>query len=168
MTEDPPADNPPRICGWASQANLRREFPEAGRADFRVPAVQIKQAGGYVISDFRYRSHAVRDGKPALEGLPSTFGSDEDVKTLVVGMYDEVSRVAADLSYSVFPKHDAIVRSVKITNEGGEEIVVERLSTSFDLPYDDYEFLGLEGDWGRERTRTRRKVHPGVQGYVTP
>lgn len=131
-----------------------------------MPAVQIKQAGGYAISDFRYRSHSVQDGKPALEGLPSTFGQNEDVKTLVVSMYDEVSAVAADLYYSVFPKHDAIVRSVKVTNEGSDEIVLERLSTSVDLPYDDYEFLGLEGDWGRERTRTRRKVHPGVQGYV--
>ena len=104
------------------------------------------------------------DGKPALEGQPATFGSDEDVKTLVIRMYDEVSDVAADLSYSVFPKHDAIARSVKITNEGSEKIVLERLSTSFDLPHDEYEFLGLHGDWSRERTRLRRKVDFGVQG----
>ena len=166
VTENPPAEPCANRGGWASQAHLRREFPEAGRVDFRVPAVQIKQAGGYVISDFRYLSHSVQDGKPTLKELPSTFGSDSDVKTLIVRMYDEVSRVGADLSYSVFPKHDAVVRSVKITNEGNEEIIIERLSTSFDLPYDDYEFLGLEGDWGRERSRTRRKVHPGVQGYI--
>ena len=164
VTEDPPAEPTPNSGGWASQAHLRREFPEAGRADFRVPAVQIKQADGYVISDFRYRSHSVRDGKPALEGLPSTFGSDDNVKTLNVRMYDEVSCVTADLSYSVFPKHDAIARSVKITNDGERDIVIERLSTSFDLPYDEYEFLGLHGDWSRERLRIRRKVDPGVQG----
>ena len=151
--------------GWASsQGHLRREFPEAGRSDFRIPAVQIKQAGGYVISDFRYQSCTILDGKPELEGLPSTFGSDEDVKTLVIRMYDSVSEVAADLSYSIFPKHDAIVRSAKITNEGSADVVIERLSTSFDLPYDKYEFLAQHGDWGRERTRLRRRVDPGVQG----
>ena len=166
MTENPVGDAPTNRGGWASQAHLRREFPDAGRADFRVPAVQIKQTGGFVISDFRYKSHDVHNGKPALKGLPATFGKEEDVKTLVVHMYDEVSKVAAELSYSVFPKHDAIVRSAKVTNEGSGEIVLERLSTSFDFPHDDYEFLGLHGDWSRERARLRRRVDPGLQGYV--
>jgi alpha-galactosidase len=75
--------------------------------------------------------------------------------------------VAADLYYSVFPKHDAIVRSVKITNDGSEQIVVMRLaSLSIDLPSTDYDIIGLHGEWTRERSRNRRKVQPGIQGYA--
>lgn len=166
VSETPPAHIGLNSGGWSTAAHLRREFPDAGRGDFRVPAVQIMQAGGHALCDFRYRSHEVRDGKPGLEGLPATFGGAVDVKTLVVSMYDEVSKVAADLSYSVFPKHDAIARSVKITNEGSEKIVIDRLSTSVDLPYDEYDMLALHGEWSRERTRVRRKVAPGVQGYA--
>ena len=166
VTETPPAHIAFNSGGWSTSAHLRREFPDAGRGDFRVPAVQITQAQGHALCEFRYRSHEVLDGKPGLEGLPATFGGEGDVKTLVVKMYDEVSKVAADLSYSVFPKLDAIARSVRITNEGSEGIVIDRLSTSVDLPYDEYDMLVLHGEWSRERTRVRRKVAPGVQGYV--
>ena len=166
VTETPPAHIASNGGGWSTSEHLRREFPDAGRGDFRVPAVQITQAGGHALCDFRYKSHEVLDGKPGLEGLPATFGAEDEVKTLVVRMYDEVSMVAADLLYSVFPKYDAIARSVKITNEGSEKIVIDRLSTSVDLPYDEYDMLALHGEWSRERTRVRRKVAPGVQGYV--
>ncbi|KAJ4172226.1 Alpha-glucosidase 2 [Fusarium falciforme] len=131
----------------------------------RAPAVQIKQAKGYTVSDFRYKSHSVVNGKPALDGLPCTFGQDDEVSTLVIRLWDSYSSVAADLSYSIFPKHDAIVRSVKITNQSDEEVTIEKLaSISVDLPHREYEMLQLKGEWSRECTRIRRKVDYGSQG----
>ncbi|KAK8922972.1 Alpha-galactosidase 2 [Metarhizium anisopliae] len=145
---------------------VRRELPDLGRGDFRTPAVQIRQSEGHTVSDFRYQGHAVLEGKPALNGLPSTFGKDDDVSTLVVHMYDNYSSVAADLSYSVFPKYDAIVRSVNITNRGKGNITIERLASfSVDLPWGDYDMLGLKGDWAREGMRVRRRVDFGIQGF---
>ncbi len=144
---------------------MRRELPDLGRGDFRSPAIQIRQSAGYTVSDFRYKSHDVVTGKPPLRGLPATFGADRDVSTLVVHLYDNYSSVAADLSYSIFPKYDAIVRSVNITNMGKGNITVQKLaSLSVDLPYGDYDMLELKGDWAREGRRVRRSVGFGTQG----
>ncbi|OBT78236.1 hypothetical protein VF21_03019 [Pseudogymnoascus sp. 05NY08] len=157
----------PRINGWVELAGrVRREYPDLGRGDFRVPAVRIRQSAGYTVSDLRYKSHHVIQGKPGLPGLPATFGDAEDVSTLVVQMYDNYSSIAVDLSYSIFPKYDAIVRSVNITNQGEHNITVEKLaSLSADLPYDDLEMIELRGDWAREAAKVRRKVEYGTQGF---
>ena len=144
---------------------MRREYPDLGRGDFRIPAFQIRQSEGYTVSDFQYKSHDVIQGKPALPGLPATFGSEGEVTTLVVHLYDNYSSVAADLSYSIFPEHDAIVRSVNITNEGPDDITLEKISSlSVDLPYEDLDMIELRGDWAREAQRVRRKVEYGTQG----
>jgi len=82
-----------------------------------------------------------------------------------VHLYDNYSSVAADLSYSIFPKYDAIVRSVNITNMGKGNITVQKLaSLSVDLPYGDYDMLERKGDWAREGRRVRRSVGFGTQG----
>lgn len=127
--------------------------------------MHIKQSAGYTVSEFQYKSHSLVKGKPALHGLPSTFGDADDVSTLVVHMYDNYSSVAADLTYSIFPKYDAIVRSVNITNNGKGNITIEKLaSLSVDLPYEEFDMLELRGDWAREGKRLRRKVDYGLQG----
>lgn len=154
--------------GWVGGASgrVRREFPDQGRGDFRIPAVRIHQSAGYTVSDFQYKSHKIIPGKPALAGLPATTGTEEDVSTLVIHLYDKYSDVAADLSYSIFPKYDAIVRSVNITNHGKANISVESLSSlSVDLPFEDLDMISLRGEWAREAHRERRKVEYGVQGF---
>lgn len=158
----------PKVDGWVGlQGRSRREFPDQGRGDFRMPAVRIRQSAGYTVSDLQYQSHTVVQGKPGLPGLPATFGSEQDVTTLVVHLYDNYSSVAADLMYSVFPKNDAIVRSVNVTNEGKGDITIESLaSMSVDFPFEDFDMIGLRGDWAREAHRQRRKVEYGLQGYV--
>ncbi|KHN97288.1 alpha-galactosidase [Metarhizium album ARSEF 1941] len=155
------------VQGWVNTiGRVRRELPDLGRGDFRIPAVQIRQSEGYTVSEFQYQGHKVVDGKPALNGLPSTFGQDEEVSTLVVHLYDKYSSVSADLIYSIFPKHDAIVRSVNVTNGGSGNITIERLASfSVDLPWGDYDMLQLGGDWAREGMRVRRKVDFGTQGF---
>lgn len=143
----------------------RREFPDIGTGDSRIPALQIVQSPGYTVSDFKYIGHDVMEGKPPLEGLASTFGESGDVMTLVVHMYDNYSSVAADLSYSIFPKYDAIVRSVNMTNKGNASIQLEKLASfSVDLPHDDLDMIHITGDWGREGMKSRRNVGFGTQG----
>ncbi|KAJ5265516.1 hypothetical protein N7524_006534 [Penicillium chrysogenum] len=155
------------VNGWVSDiGRVRREFPDQGRGDYRVPAISIRQSEGYTVSEFRYKSHKIIPGKPALPGLPATMGTEEDVSTLVISMYDKYSDVAADLSYSIFPKHDAIVRSVNVTNHGTGNITIESLaSLSVDLPYEDLDMINLRGDWAREAQRERRSVAYGLQSF---
>lgn len=156
----------PKINGWVGkEGRMRREFPDQGRGDFRSPAVRIRQSEGYTVSDFQYKSYSIIDGKPGLPGLPSTFGGDQDVTTLVVHLFDNYSSIAADLSYSVFPKYDAVVRSVNITNRGDANITVEGLSSiSVDLPFEELDMISLRGDWARENKRERKAVAYGLQG----
>ncbi|EXK49855.1 alpha-galactosidase 2 [Fusarium oxysporum f. sp. melonis 26406] len=166
ITENPIAQIMSNGGGWSTQAHLRREFPDLGRGDFRTPAVHIKHAKGFTVCNFKYKSHTVVKGKPAIEKLPSTFGSDDDVSTLIIHLYDEYSSVGADLSYSIFPSFDAIVRNVKIINKSDDVITVEKLSSfSVDFPHENYEMLQLQGEWTRECNRTRRKVEYGLQGF---
>lgn len=155
----------PAVNGWVGlPGRVRREFPDLGRGDFRTPAVRIRQTAGYTVSELQYLSHEVVPGKPSLPGLPALFGSEQDVNTLVVRMYDNYSAIAVDLSYSVFSAYDAVVRSVNITNLGVGNITVEKLASfSIDLPYEDLEMIELRGDWARENMRTRRRVEYGTQ-----
>ncbi|KAG5984050.1 Alpha-glucosidase 2 [Claviceps digitariae] len=155
------------IQGWVGMmGRVRRELPDLGRGDFRIPAVQIRQSQGHTIIQFEYQSHEVMEGKPELPGLPSTFGYHDDVSTLVVRLYDKYSSVAAALTYSIFPKYDAIVRSVNITNMGGVNITLEKVASfSVDLPFGDYDMLQLGGEWAREGMRVRREVGFGTQGF---
>jgi alpha-galactosidase len=152
--------------GWSDDlTNVRREFPDIGRSDFRLPAIHILHAGGDTVSEFSYQTHEVVAGKPSLQGLPATYGNDSDVSTLLVHLYDNYSDVAAVLSYSVFPRYNAIARSFQISNNGSSNISIERgASFSTDLPNLDLDLIELQGDWAHERNRVRRKVQYGETG----
>lgn len=127
--------------------------------------MQIRQSTGTTVNDLKYQSHAVVEGKPTLTGLPSTFGTADEVSTLIIHMYDNYSSVAVDLSYSIFPEYDAIARSVNITNCGNHNITIEKLaSLSVDLPFEELDMISLRGDWAREATRARRSIEYGTQG----
>ncbi|KAJ5233904.1 uncharacterized protein N7469_005670 [Penicillium citrinum] len=164
---DIPTEVTGAVNGWVNTiGRVRREFPDQGRGDFRQPAIRIRQSEGYTVSDLRYQSYTVKQGKPSLPSLPATFGSEDEVSTLIVHLYDNYSSVAADLSYSIFPKHNAIVRSANITNHGKGNITIESLaSMSVDFPYEDLDMISLRGDWAREAHRERRKVEYGTQGF---
>ncbi|KAL4914760.1 Melibiase-domain-containing protein [Aspergillus aurantiobrunneus] len=162
-----PQDPEPVVDGWTGMPDrVRREFPDQGRGDFRIPAFRIRQTEGHTVSAFQYKSHQVRSGKPGLPGLPATFGGAGQAETLIVHMYDKYSSVGAALTYTIFPEYNAIVRSASITNEKRADITVESLaSMSVDFPFEELEMVGLRGDWAREAHRQRRKVDYGVQSF---
>ena len=165
----PPANILP--YGWnAELANTRREFPDVGRSDFRLPAIHIEHADGDTVSAFRYQSHNITQGKPSLPGLPATYGSADDVSTLNVQLYDNVSDVSAALLYSIFPKYNAIARSFSITNHGSTNgsgaIVIQRASSfSVDFPSIDLEMIEPHGDWSHEFQTVRRKIDYGETSF---
>ncbi|KAI2463395.1 glycoside hydrolase family 36 protein [Annulohypoxylon bovei var. microspora] len=155
------------ISGWGGPYTYRRrEFPDLGRGDFRVPAIHIQHSDGNTVSAFSYTGYDISSGKPSLPGLPATFGSEVDVSTLTVHMYDNYSDVSADLYYSIFPRYNAIARSFRITNNGTQDITVLRASSwSIDMPNEELEMLDLHGDWASEARINRRSVVYGEQGF---
>jgi alpha-galactosidase len=152
--------------GWGSYlTRIARELPDSGRGDFRLPAIKIRKANRNTIVALKYQSHEVVPGKPGLPGLPATFGRAEDASTVIVKMHDDVANITVDVSYSIFPGYNAIVRSMKITNGSQEEVSVEHgASFTVDMPSGEWEMMQLSGDWAREARIVKRPVVLGTQG----
>ncbi|RSX53106.1 alpha-galactosidase [Bifidobacterium goeldii] len=163
---------------------LRQEFPEYGRGDFRGPAVTILQSNGSRITDFRYAGYRATNGKPELEGLPSTYAGeskadksdeasgtaaiDDAAETLSIDLRDDLTGLTATLNYAIFRDEPVIARSVRLTNGGSEPVIIERLaSCNLDLPDSDYTMTEFVGAWARERTPRTQPLHPGVQSVAS-
>lgn len=144
---------------------LPQEYPSYGNSDFRQPAYQILQPNGSTITDLRYESHRIFNGKSALDGLPSVYTeSDDEAQTLELTLKDELTGIAVILSYTVFEDYNAITRSAKIVNNGAQTMQLQRaLSLSLDFVHDRFEMLQLSGSWTRERHVHTRKLVPGLQ-----
>lgn len=149
-----------------SQDIATMEFPGQNTGDFRLSAVSVRNADGNNATDFRYRSHKIYNGKPAIAGLPSLYvESDDEATTLEVNVADDTTGVEAVLIYTVFEKIGGMTRSVRIKNASGKAVNIEKIySCCFDFFSDDYDLITLWGRWLKERTVERRPLAHGNQG----
>ena len=161
----PQAPTPEDLDQGFSLDTISQEYPAFGNSDFRSPAYEVQLENGSTITNLRYKAHKIFKGKKQLEGLPATYVErDEDAETLEILLYDEVCRLEAILSYTVFENYNAISREVKLINTGKEKLKILRaLSANVDFANSDYDFLQLSGAWGRERHIERRALASGVQ-----
>ncbi len=148
-----------------SLEHLKQEYPAYGTTDFRMPALEILQPNGSRITDFKYVSHKIYGGKPALQGLPATYTEeDKEADTLELLLRDDLLHMEVTLLYTIFTDENAIARSVRFENKGSEACQLTRaMSFSLDLPDDDYEWIQLSGAWGRERHVKTRTLQQGIQ-----
>ena len=58
------------------------EYPCFGIGDYRESCFMISAPDGTSTCDLRYKSHRIYKGKPALEGLPATFATEESFAAL--------------------------------------------------------------------------------------
>lgn len=152
----------PKNSQGASLDELPQEYPSFGHIDLRTPAFQIESESGDSITDLRYESHQIVDGKPELEGLPSVYDNDNTAKTLIVKMVDELQGVLVDLSYTVFNDSDAICRDARITNIGDQNLTLHSaLSANVDFIGSNYDAVYLAGGWGRECEVKRTPIGQG-------
>lgn len=128
------------------------EYPTTGVGDYRLTAYSTKAAEGNCVCDLFYRSHRIYAGKPALEGLPATYtNSDGEANTLEVDCEDPVTGATVTLIYTVFENNGAITRSVKITNNGEREFLIEKAASAcVNLPLGDYDIINTYGQHARE------------------
>lgn len=141
-------DIPGRLLN--STDKLPQEYPTYGTGDMRHPALQVENATCDGITRLRYHSHRIFTGKPALSGLPATYGSD--CETLEITLTDSFSGVTAVLYYCVFPEKDVLTRSVRIENRGKLACNLEKVSSfCMDLHQDGFEVIHLHGAWAKER-----------------
>lgn len=144
------------------------EYPTGGIGDFREHCLEIETPEGHNALELHYVSHAIQKGKPALEGLPATFGKEEDCQTLTVKLRDELLSLQVELLYTAFENLDAITRSVRITNESKAPVYLTKvLSACLDMDNEDYSMLTLHGSWARERRMQYRPLGLGRQGVFS-
>ena len=141
-----------------------QEYPTGGIGDYRESAIVVRDNGGHRALQLTMDSYCIYKGKKPLEGLPATWGSEEDTETLELVLTDKVLNIKAVLSYSVFEGIDAVVRSIKLYNESSAPVFIERImSASMDMDNKDYDKIMLNGSWARERHIDRTPVSYGVQ-----
>lgn len=142
------------------------EYQGEGSGDFRISAVAIRNADGNNVTDFRYKSHKIYAGKPAIEGLPSLYVEDDsEATTLEILTEDSVTGIQALLFYTVFEKLGAMTRSTKIINPTDKTVDIEKVySCAVDFMTCDYDLLTLYGKWVKERSLERRALARGRQG----
>ncbi len=143
---------------------LPQELPAFGNTDFRVPAIQLEWPDGSRITDFRYASHRIFEGKPGLDGLPASYVEDSsEAVTLEITLQDSLYPMFAVLSYTVFRDENVLARSVKISSHMVEEVTLLKIaSMSVDFREDSWEMLHLSGAWGSERQIIKRPVEQGI------
>ena len=136
---------------------LPMEYPTSGMGDFRQSCIEVAEDIGKYGVELYYESYEIIDGKPELEGLPSTFG--DDVQTLCINLKDDILKLEVELRYSVFAGNDAVMRSVVISNYGDKPLYLDKvLSACVELGYGQNEYITLHGSWARERRIDRQRV----------
>lgn len=133
------------------------EYPTTGVGDYRLTAYSTKAAEGNCVCDLFYRDHRIYSGKPVLEGLPATYANtDDEATTLEVDCADPVTGAVVTLIYTVFENNGAITRSVKITNGGEREFLIEKAASAcVNLPLGDYDIINTYGQHARECNLSR-------------
>lgn len=140
------------------------EYPTNGAGDFRLAALSVRNSNGDSVTDVRYVSHKIYDGKPALPGLPATFDRDGAAQTLEVETMDPVTGLKATLLYTVFEDYPVLAKSVRLENTGSAPVVLERaFSSCVDLPTMDLDMIHVYGEWNKENTTTRTPLRHGLQ-----
>lgn len=138
------------------------EYSSHGVGDFRESSLRIRTQTGHSAVNLLYKSHEIRKGKKELEGLPATFGSADDVTTLIITCTDPVVGLTVELAYSVFENLDVITRSARVINGGENAVYLEKaMSGCLDMDGGEYEVLTLHGSWARERHMERKPLGHG-------
>ena len=139
---------------------LALEYSSNGLGDFRTAAIEVRNAKGTAL-DLRYQGHRIFKGKKELAGLPASFGNEEQVETLEVDLYDQLTEVTVTLTYSLFEEANFLARSALIQT-GKQAIQLEKaLSLTLDLPHKDFTIHSLTGRYGYEKEWTRTPLTQG-------
>lgn len=141
------------------------EYSTFGAGDFRLSAFAIQNSEGNKVTDLRYVSHKIFNGKNGLPGMPALYVNEEaEAQTLEILTKDSVTGAEVTLVYSVFESKGAITRSVRVKNASDKPMLIDTVhSLCLDLPGYDYDMFDLYGRWAKERALDRYPLHRGIQ-----
>lgn len=140
------------------------EYSTHGIGDFRESSIRIIDKNGHSGLKLEYKSHKIYKGKKELQGLPATFGDENECTSLEIICEDKYLKLQVTLIYTIFENLDAITRSVKVRNLSEDKIYLTKvLSTCVDFDGINYDMISLHGSWARERHIQRKKIGYGKQ-----
>ncbi|WP_289302424.1 alpha-galactosidase, partial [Sporofaciens musculi] len=115
-------------------------------------------------ADMRYEGFRLEKGKYAMEGLPGFYSNEDETETLVITLKDAAAQVDMELYYSVFEDYDLITRTVRVVNQGTEEIRLCRCaSLCLDFLRTDMDFITFNACHLMERCMDRGALRSGIQ-----
>ena len=145
-----------------------QELPADGLGDFREAALAVCDSEGHNGIELKYINHKISGETKPLTGLPAVFGNEKDSSVLELTATDDVLNAEITIIYTVFEKLDAIIRSVRIKNNGTKPLYIRKaLSFALDMDDDNFDMISLHGSWARERHIDRHPIHMGKQGVCS-
>ena len=152
-----------------SPEHVRQEYPLFGTGDVRYPACEIEREDGSTVTEFKYKSHRIYAGKPALTGLPAVYTeADEEAATLEITLFDELLNSRIILLYTIFEEYPVIARSTRVICGHPQGITLKAaMSGCLDLPDKEYQMIDLAGAWARERHVRVRELDYGIQSVYS-
>ena len=141
-----------------------REFPDFGHNDLRAPAYQLEQPDGSRISEFRYASYEITEGKPDFGPGPSSHAEKTDgAQTLKISLVDKLVKQEMDLYYTLYPHRDILVRRSVLRNKGAKPIhILKLMSAGMDMAPGPYRLIRFPGAWANERRRVEGPLQQGI------
>ena len=140
------------------------EYPTGGIGDYRERCLNIRNAAENMGCELHYTGHEIYKGKKGLKGLPASFATEDEAETLEITLKDGDLDLEVVLSYTAFEKENVITRSVRVQNQGKENLRIEKiLSACLDMDNENFSMLSLHGTWARERHIQTGELHYGKQ-----
>ena len=141
------------------------EYSAYGTGDYRDYCLHAVYEDGSHVTDLRFVSYEVKEGKYALEGLPAMYQGEEKAETLEITLRDEYKNLEVVLYYSVFEDLDVITRACKIVNQSKEQVrLLRAYSMGLDFDNKDMDMLHFYGRHATERKMERSPLQHGFQG----
>ncbi len=141
------------------------EYSAYGTGDYRDYCLHAVYEDGSHVTDLRFVSYEVKEGKYALEGLPAMYQGEEKAETLEITLRDEYKNLEVVLYYGVFEDLDVITRACKIVNQSEEQVrLLRAYSMGLDFDNKDMDMLHFYGRHAMERKMERSPLQHGFQG----
>ena len=141
------------------------EYSAYGTGDYRDYCLHAVYEDGSHVTDLRFVSYEVKEGKYALEGLPAMYQGEEKAETLEITLRDEYKNLEVVLYYGVFEDLDVITRACKIVNHSEEQVrLLRAYSMGLDFDNKDMDMLHFYGRHAMERKMERSPLQHGFQG----
>lgn len=144
---------------------VKQECSVFGKGDLRQTAMAFTFSSGSHVTDFRYVSHEIFEGKKALPEMPAIVADRRKAaQSLWITLKDKHSQLELTLQYTIMADEGMIIRSFSILNNGSDNVELDSaLSVNLDLPDSNYDAIMLTGAWCRERHVERFPLHRGIQ-----